>query len=162
MRVGEGGILGNFSRLCLGCRRSRAPRRGLKMTLGKRVRRRHVPRMCLNDVVIIYVRSINWRTYTGLEGSRVTLPVSADGVKQDGDPPYVSSERWVGHGLDFCTHSPQHSPPRGGTWEYPSPRGDPRLSCGQGQTNRCGRLSRLPCPKKTEYPRDKLPPMMDN
>ena len=31
----------------------------------------------------------------GPEGSRVTLPVSADGVKQDGDPPHVSSERWV-------------------------------------------------------------------
>ena len=58
--------------------------------------------------------------------------------------------------------SPPHFLPRGGTCEYPSPRGNPRLPFGQGKTNGCGRLSRLPCPKKTEYPRDKLPPMMDN
>ena len=42
MRVGEGSVLVNSSCLCFGCRCSRTPRRGLKMALGKRVRRHHV------------------------------------------------------------------------------------------------------------------------
>ena len=58
-RAGEGGILGNFRRLCLGRRCARTPRRGLKMGLGESVGCRKK-----NYCIFFIIAHANWKIYS--------------------------------------------------------------------------------------------------